>query len=69
MNTAIKVQRVTGIQWQESDSEAASKLWEELGREEEPTLIVVSGDGLVFRCSLLLVFVVRSFVVGGQRVL
>ena len=32
-----KAQRVTGTQWQESDTEAASKLWEELGREEEPT--------------------------------
>ena len=31
--------RVTGTQSQESDLEAASKLWEELGREEEPTLI------------------------------
>ena len=30
--------RVTGTQSQESDLEAASKLWEELGREEEPTL-------------------------------
>ena len=37
------VQRVTGTQWQESDSEAASKLWEELGREEEPTLIARFG--------------------------
>ena len=27
----------TGTQSQESDLEAASKLWEELGREEEPT--------------------------------
>ena len=31
--------RVTGTQSQESDLETASKVWEELGREEEPTLI------------------------------
>ena len=35
--------RVTGIQSQESDLEAASKLWEELGREEEPTLFAHFG--------------------------
>ena len=34
---------MTGTQWQESDSEAASKLWEELGKEEEPTLIARFG--------------------------
>ena len=31
--------RVTRTQSQESDLEAVSKLWEELGREEEPTCI------------------------------
>ena len=35
--------RVTGTQSQESDLEAASKLWEELGREEESTLIACFG--------------------------
>ena len=35
--------RVTGTKSQESDLEAASKLWEELGREEEPTLIARFG--------------------------
>ena len=35
--------RVTGTQSQESAFEAASKLWEELGREEEPTLIARFG--------------------------
>ena len=37
--TTCEMVRVTGTQWQESDSEGASKLWEEFGREEEPTLI------------------------------
>ena len=32
-----QVARVTGTQSQENDLEAASKLWEELEREEEPT--------------------------------
>ena len=41
--TTCEMARVTGTQWQESDSEAASKLWEELGREEEPTLIARFG--------------------------
>ena len=53
---------------QAQNPEAASKLWEELGREEEPTLMPVSGGGLVFRCSFLLVFMIRSCG-GGQRVL
>ena len=35
--------RVTGTQSQESDIEAASKLWEELEREEEPILIARFG--------------------------
>ena len=35
--------RVSGTQSQESDLEAASMLWEELGREEECTLIVRFG--------------------------
>ena len=41
--TTCEMARDTGTQWQESDSEAASKLWEELGREEEPTLIARFG--------------------------
>ena len=63
-----KVQRVTGTQWQESDSEAASKLWEDLEERKSPHLLPVSGDGLVFRCSLLRLFVIRSCG-GGQHVL
>ena len=35
--------RITGTQSQESDLEAASNLWEELGREKEPTLIARFG--------------------------
>ena len=45
--------RATGTQSQDSDLEAASKLWEELGR-------AVSDNGLVFKCVLLLVFVAGS---------
>ena len=41
--TTCEMARVTGTQWQESDSEAASKLWNELEREEEPTLIARFG--------------------------
>ena len=62
------MQRVTDTQWQESDSETASKLWEELEREEEPTFIAHFGRWAGFRCSLLLVFMARSCG-GGQRVL
>ena len=40
---ACQMARVTGTQSQESDLEAASKLWEELGREEEPTLVARFG--------------------------
>ncbi|CAN0497999.1 unnamed protein product, partial [Ectocarpus sp. 12 AP-2014] len=31
-----KMKRITGTQWQECESAAASKIWEELGRKEEP---------------------------------
>ena len=41
--------RVTWTQSQESDLEAASKLWEELGREEEPTLIARFGQEVGFK--------------------
>ena len=40
--------RVTGTQSHESDLEAASKLWEELGREKEPTLIAHFGKWVSF---------------------
>ena len=36
--------RVTGTQSQDSDLEAASKPWKELGRGEEPTLIARFGQ-------------------------
>ena len=39
-----------------------------LGERKSPHLLPVSGGGLVFRCSLLLVLMVRSCG-GGQRVL
>ena len=40
---ACQMARVTGTQSQEIDLEAASKLWEELGREEQPTLVARFG--------------------------
>ena len=32
--------RITGTEWQQSDQADAQELWEELVREEEPTLLV-----------------------------
>ena len=47
------MQRVTGTQWQESDSEDASKLRERsLQERKSPHLLPVSGGGLILRCSL-----------------
>lgn len=37
------VQRVTGTQWQACHSEFASKIWEELGTEEEPSIVARFG--------------------------
>ena len=37
------MQRITGTQWEECESERASKIWEELGREEEPSIVARFG--------------------------
>lgn len=37
------VQRITGTQWEERDSETARQIWQELGREEEPNIIARIG--------------------------
>ncbi|CAB1111819.1 unnamed protein product [Ectocarpus sp. CCAP 1310/34] len=38
-----KMKRITGTHWQECESAAASKIWEELGRKEEPNIFARFG--------------------------
>ena len=39
-----KVSRVTGTQWRESDQASARDLWENIAREEEPSLVANEGQ-------------------------